>query len=366
MELLEFFYDKSIAKASFLPRKISLEPAKKIALTGPKYCGKYSLVQEFLQTYFEPKEVLVVDFDDLRADAAAIAKDIGRFITQKNIRALVYYNPPPHLAPPDVEHFILVSHENRSLPGFVHYRLANLDFEEYLLFEKKTDIKIAFNNFLKNGNYPMMAFVEEYKKDRVYQEILQLTFAQDLPYFHQIAFYQGYNVSVHFLFSRIKERYKISKDRFYALLERWREDGYIRPVAKFGAKRAAQKLFFYDFTLKSKLFVQKEFPKSFENMVHLEIAEREVYYLEPLGLYLPKEERLVLAIPFGNETRIQQRIDQVLARNKIPLRRIEVVTIATAFRYEIGTIECEIVPFYAWAIAKEESSSQPAHSRSNR
>ncbi|BCD67359.1 ATP-binding protein [Nitratiruptor sp. YY09-18] len=357
MEALEFFYDKSIAKYEFLPRKCAIEPAEKILITGPKYCGKYSLTQEFLHTYYRPKEVLLIDFDDARADITAIQKDIQTFISQNKIKIVVYYNPPLSIDIPAVESFVVVSHQKRELVDAKHYRLTNLDFEEYLLFEKRSDIKIAFNNFLKNGNYPAIPFIEEFKKDKVYQEMLMLTFKEDFAIFKEIAFYQGYNISAYFLFTRLKERFKISKDRFYALFEQWQRDRYIYLVPKFGAKRAASKLFFHDFTIKSRLFTQKEFPKSFENMVYLEIADQEICYLEPLGFYNPKQELLILAIPFGNETRIQQRIEQVLAKNSIPLKKIEVVTIATDFLYEIKDIPIEITPFYSWAIAKESSET---------
>ncbi len=357
MEALEFFYDKSITKQRFLPRKTAIAPASKILLTGPKFCGKYALVQHFLQSYFLPKEVLFIDFEDVRADPSAITQNIAPFLAQKKIKALVYYNPPPDISLPAVETLVLIFHKQHSFRGFTHYHLTNLDFEEYLLFEKRSDVKIAFNNFLKNGNYPVMASIEEYKRDKSYQEMLQLTFKEDFDLFYETAFFQGYNVSPYFLYTRIKERHKISKDRFYALFASWQQSGYIKPLPKFGAKRAASKLFFHDFSIKSKLFLQKEFPKSFENMVYLEITDRNIFYLDPLGLYIPDEERLVLAIPFGNEARIQQRIEQVLAKNKIALQKIEVITIASSFCYEIGNIPCEILPFYAWAVAKESKEA---------
>jgi len=122
-------------------------------------------------------------------------------------------------------------------------------------------------------------------------------------------------------------------------------------VPKWGAKRAAKKLFFANFLAKPLLFTQREFPKIFENMVFLELKEP-VWYLEPLGFYLPQSQKAVLAIPFGDEVRIQKRIDQMLAKNRLELARIEVVTVAGSFRYETGGIFCEITPFYEWALGE--------------
>ena len=352
MELLEFFYEKSIIKQHFLPRRVQLAPSSRILLTGPKYSGKYALVQQFLRTYAQPKKTLLVDFEDTRADKEEIVRTIDVFIQEKEIATLVYYGYTPGIPLPACRQIIVVAHHNVELEGFLHYRLRNLDFEEFMLFEKRSEPKVAINHFLRLGNYPEMVRIDEFKKEKRIQELYRLTFGEDFVFFKELAYYQGQNVSVHFLFERIKERHKISKDRFYALLGSWERSGYIHFIPKYGAKRAAKKLFFHNFTAKSELWIQKEFPKIFENMVYLEIADEEVYYLEPLGLYLPEYRKAVLAIPFGTEARIQARIEQLLAKNRIDIDTIEVITVANSFRYEVGTIVCEVLPFYEWALAK--------------
>jgi len=350
MKAIELFYEEGLINEHLLPRKVTIEPASKIAIWGPKFCGKFSLVQSFLQK-FNKKELLFIDFDDLRSQEITL-QELNHFITQKGIKRVVLYGYKNHPLP-TTKNIIIISHHNLKLPGFQHYHLKNLDFEEYLLFEKRSNIKVAFNNFLKNGNSPAMKDIKEYKKDKFFQNLLYLSFKEDLPLFKEIAAYQGYRASIYFLFNRVKERHKISKDRFYALFEKWQKDRYLYALPKFGAPKAAKKLFFYDFTIKSRLFSQKEFPKSFENMVFLEIIDKEPFYLDPLGFYLPQDEKIVLAIPFGNEVRIQTKIDQVLKKGKIAVKKIEVVTIATRFSYEIQNIKCEILPFYEWAMVKD-------------
>ncbi len=352
MELLEFFYEKSIIKQHFLPRRVQLAPSARILLTGPKYSGKYALVQEFLRTYAESKKTLLIDFEDARADKEEIAHTIDAFIQEKEITTLVYYGYTPDIPLPECRQLIVVAHHSMEIEGFRHYRLRNLDFEEFMLFEKRSEPKVAINHFLRLGNYPEMVRIDEYKKEKRIQELYRLTFGEDFTFFKELTYYQGHNVSVHFLFERIKERHKISKDRFYAMLDGWERSGYIHFIPKYGAKRAAKKLFFHNFTAKSDLWVQKEFPKIFEHMVYLEMADEEVYYLEPLGLFLPQKRKAVLAIPFGTEARIQTRIEQVLSKNRIDIDTIEVITVANSFRYEIDRIICDVLPFYEWALAK--------------
>ena len=348
MELLEFFYDHGIPKNGFLPRKRAFEPAAKLCVTGPRYCGKRSFLQGKAIEYFDAKEVLFLDCGDLRCSPTA-ARHLQNFIDEKGIRLLCIADYEPAITLPRCDHIWLT--RTTPMEGYKTIELGNLDFEEFLAFEKRNDPKAALNHFLRGGNFPEILQTPEAKKERRSQEILRLSFDQELPFFKEIAFFQGYAASVHFIFTRIKERYKISKDRFYSLFERWQRERYIHALPKWGAKRAAKKLFFYNFLVKPLLYTQREFPKIFENMVFLELNE-ECYYLEPLGFYLPRSKRAVVAIPFGNEVRIQNKIDQLLAKNRLELDRIEVVTVASSFRYEIGSVECEIAPFYEWALGE--------------
>ncbi len=346
MELLEFFYDNQLPKERLYPRKLSLPPKTKLSLWGPHFCGKRSLLQLQAFERFDPQKVLFIDCGDLRCDYENLGT-LAHFIQHRSIELLCIANYVPSISLPQAPSIWLSS--THPLEGFYNIALRNLCFEEFLLFERRGDPKVALNLFLKWGNFPEVA--QAHNKERRSQEILSLTFGEELPFFKEIAFFQGYAASAHFIFKRLKERYKISKDRFYALFDRWQEEGYIHAIPKWGAKRAAKKLFFYNFLVKPLLYTQREFPKIFENMIFLELTEA-CYYLEPLGFYLPKSKRVVVAIPFGNEVRIQNKVEQILAKNSLEIEKIEVVTVASSFRYEIEGIECEIVPFYEWALGE--------------
>ena len=351
MQPIEYFYEKSQTKHLYLPRKVRLPKQDKILLTGTKYCGKRSLIYNYLQENFAPSKRLFIDFDDFRCDKEYIQKHIQSFIDEKKIECLVYYGYDTSIAIPECDNIILASHQNIDVDGFTKIVLKNLDFEEFMLFEKKQDIKVLFNHFLKSGNFPHITKYEE--KDKRVQEIYALTFKENIHLLQEISFYQGHIVSAYFLYNRIKAKYKISKDRFYTFFEELIDNRYLFALERYGAKRSPKKLFFYDFLIKSIFYTQKEFPKSFENMVYLEIEAPEVFYTDPLGLYIPAKKRLVVPIPFGNEVRIQHKIEQILQKNTVALEKIEVVTVASSFHYEQKNILCEIVPFYEWAVAKE-------------
>jgi len=352
MDRLEFFYEQPWHKGQIVARKVA-PPTRmeRIFLTGPAKCGKSTLLKLWAKERFSWKEVLFLECDDLRC-APVDPELLGRFIKQKGIRLLCVcgYEGWPL---PSCEHIWLTAKNPLKRPSkeFLQIRLKHLDFEEFLAFERKSDPKIAFNHFLKSGNFPECALLPEWRQQRRAQEIFRLEFGNELSIFKELARFQGYQSSVHFLFRRLKERFRMGKDRFYDLFERWLKEGEIHAVPKWGTKRGAKKLFFANFLTEPLLHIEREFPKIFENMVYLEIDE-EAWHLEPVGFYLPRRQKALLPIPFGDEVRIQRRIDQLMARNELELRHIEVVTVAGSFSYETGGVTCEVLPFYRWALGK--------------
>ncbi len=348
MELLELFYEKSVVKSRFLPRKATLPSDQTVVIQGPKYCGKFSFLQHTLQE--QKANALWIDCEDPRYDAQYIKAHLANFIRAKNIDIVVFYGIDELLPTPSVR-TIFVSHHSLASP-YPTLKLYNLDFEEFMLFDKHSDPKVLFNHYLKWGNYPEIPQTPEYKKEKRLREIYTLSFGQDLPLFAQLCFFQGHNTSVYFAYNRLKNYLKISKDRFYHFFEKLQQDRVLFAISKYQSQRTPKRLFFHDFLAKSLFHLQKEFPKIFENMVFLELKDKELFYLEPLGLYIPKERKIVLAIPFGNEVRIQNKIDQVLAKNRVEVEKIEVVSVGSRFVYETGSIHCEVLPFYEWAVGK--------------
>ena len=347
MDIFDFFYESTKQKEKLLPRKLQL-PKQNLFLQGIKFCGKYSLLLQSLTP-----NTLLIDASDLRFDMEYYNKYIDSFLEQKKIDLLILYNYKPKMRVPSSLPTILSATSAIHNPGFPLLRLHPLDFEEFILFDKSHhDIKVVFNNYLKAGTMPQMAQLSEFARRRRYQEMIALIFPDpvDLYAFKEIAFFQSTAASAHFIYTRVKSKIKISKDRFYALFHRLKDEGYLFAVPKLGSKRAAPKLFFYDFTLKSQLYTQKEFPKIFENMVFWQIKHKNLAYVEPLGLLDLDEELLVLPIPFGNEVKIEDKIGKILKKNKIQPKRIEVVSVGSTFSYLHEEIPCEVVPFYEWAL----------------
>jgi hypothetical protein len=347
MEMLEFFFEQKPKKQKLLPRKRAFPSANKVLVYGAPFSGKRSFI---LQNFDLDDKTLLIDTKDLRFDPLIYNQTIQAFIAERQIERLLIFDYTPNLFLPQCQQIVLSSSHPLSLAEFTSVRLDPLDFEEFLLFDRSNDPKVAFNNYLRYGTLPAIVTAQE--KDRRYQELLRLEFNQEaeLEALKEISFFLSQSASVYFIYTRLKERLKISKDRFYSLFEMLKEKGFVYTLPKFGSVRAAPKLYFFDFTLKNRLHIQKEFPKIFENMVFWQIRNKNLVYLDPLGLFDRDSHTLTLPIPFGNEVRIEEKINRVLAKSGVQPQRIEVVSVASEFEYHHGGIPVEVVPFYEWAL----------------
>ena len=353
MEQFEFFYEKKIKKFPYIDRKTSIDEKSNYILTGVKFSGKTSLIKDYL--YRSKKEYLYINLDDLRVDKKSLEKNLQKFIDEKKIEILALDNFDNSIKLPKARQIILSSQKDIDIENFKKIRLNLLDFEEYIAFDRSSDIKIVFNNFLKNGSFPEIPQTPDFKKEDRFFEILNLTFSkEELQIIKEIANFQGHKSSAYHIYTKLKQKMKISKDKFYHIFEELKEKGYFYTLQKYKHPNASKKIYLYDFSIKSYLSISKEFPKIFENLLFLELKDKEIFYIEPLGFYIVNEKKIILPIPFGNEVRIQNQIDKVLKKNRLDIEKIEVVTVGSSFKYEIDKIYCEILPFYEWALSKFE------------
>ena len=102
--------------------------------------------------------------------------------------------------------------------GYKKPFLYFFDFEEFISFDKKHfNIEQIFNSFANIGTIPQMLFVDEAKRARYLQEIIISLFIEksEFEVFRQFAFTQSLKVSLFQVFNNLKQRIKISKDKFY-------------------------------------------------------------------------------------------------------------------------------------------------------
>ncbi|WP_200763148.1 ATP-binding protein [Nitrosophilus alvini] len=359
MEILEILYEKDIGKLPFINRKIKIPEGKNAILFGTKRSGKTFLIKEYLSR-FPKKKRLYIDMSDLRMDIHSIKSNLQEFINKKGIEIVAIENYNEQIPLPETKQLILSSEKPLIKENFETIHIRNLDFEEYIAFEKKSqDIKAIFSNFLKNGTIPEIIQQPEYNKIARIQEILTLAFKEDSLFltFREAALSQGHKSSPYHLFTKLKSKTRISKDRFYSNYEELKKRGYIYSVEKYGSSNAAKKIYLFDFTIKNALTFEKEFSKMFENMVFLELFKKggSVFYYDYIDFLLPDISHAVICVPFGNEVMIQKKVHKALkGLNEHKIKEIDIVTVGSSFEFEENQIRCHVLPFYEWALIEME------------
>ena len=358
MEQLEYFFEKKFKKLPFIQRKKKILPNKNILLNGVRFCGKTFLIKDFLLQNSH-KKTLYINLDDIRVDIDLLNKELQNFINEKKIEIVAIDSYKKDCQIPKAKQIILSTATPLNIAGFEQIDLYTLDFEEYLAFDRSTDIKTVFNNFLKNGSFPEISQLLDLKKEDRFLEILSLLFKDEveLSIFKEIAKTQGYKSSAYHIFTKLKSKIKISKDRFYQIFNSLEEKKIVFLLEKFLFPRAPKKIYLCDFVLKNYTSFSKDFLKMFENMIFLEMKKRnyEIYYYDQIDFYLPKSSEAVFCVPFGNEVSIQKRVDSAFKYIKeIKVSKIVVVTVANSFKYYIDDIAVFVLPFYEWVLAELE------------
>jgi len=358
MNILEQIYEINFNKINFLERKISIKDNRTI-LIGPPKSGKSYLIFDYLSNFDENK-YLYIDFEDYKNDFIQIEKNLDTFIEKNNIQVVVFENFKFNLDLPKVTNIIISTKENKTLDGFSKLQVKALDFEEFLLFDAKhQNISQNFNSFLKFGSFPeIIEFTESKKANRNY-EICKL-FCKDnieLEIFFILVKNSGEKKSIYQLFSILKKSIKISKDRFYKTCEEYEQNGIIYFCQKYEQQKAVKKLFVFNHALLDIVSYKKNFNNLFKNMIYLELIKRqkEVYYLDNVDFYIPKDQIIILVIPFFNNLISSTIISKVLPYiQKYKVKDISIVTVNGEQNIYIGDIEAKILPFYDWVLSIEE------------
>lgn len=355
--MLEQIYGEEITKPPFFERKCHI-PENSVIIQGPPRSGKTFLIYDYLQR-FKKGSYLYIDLEDFRIDLAEVAKELHLFVATKKIDLLVIENMDPRLTLPSVRQIILSTRKPLRINGFGQLRVWPLDFEEYISFDKKhQNIPLIFNNFLQNGTFAEMIFVPECSKTKRLQEIMKLTLSDplNLRIFKQFAINMGQKISAFQLFGQLKQEIKLSKDTFYASVDRLKEEGFVYFVQKHDQPRAAKKVYLVDFALKSAFTFKKEFPRMFENMVFLELLKKgkEVLYSDAIDFFLPEEPGAVLCMPFVNQELLLTKWDKI-AKNlrALGLTSATIVTVGSDFVYQDRELLIQALPFYEWALLEE-------------
>lgn len=351
---LDNIYPIDFKKATLLDRKVTIDNDKTL-LIGVKGSGKNSILINHLKEYKKEK-FLYMDFDDERINRENLSENIDEFIKKNRIEILAIENFDYSIELPNIKKIFLTSKELKKLNGFEVKEVFPLDFEEYILFDKRHQEAIhSFNSFLKDGSFPEVYFANPHQKVKKIQSIIKSLVNDEIEFLilKQLILSQGFAISPFQIFTTLKKKIKLSKDRLYLLIDRLLRDRVIFFISKYNYPKANKKLYLIDFTLRNAISFNKNLLKEFENMVFLELIKRqkELYFTDDIEFYLPKENLAILTIPFITKEALSIKIENIKNHLiELNIKNLKVVTISGEFHLKFENINIEVNPFWVWAV----------------
>lgn len=353
-DLFDKFYRQDLHAPGYIERKFS-PPEHSFILTGLPLCGKTIAVKHYLLQH-KKSSYLYIDCSDIRVGSEAFNTEIRSFCNTREIEIVVLDNYRPELVRPPVRQLILIARASHAPFGLPHYLLHPLDFEEFLAFERKFDDS-ALNDYLTLGGLPAMHKTASEERTL----LLQRTFRDALgdigfDLLQLTARLMTQKVSAYMLYERLKTRRRISKDMLYRHFDTMLNAGYIHAVEKYAHPRATKKIYLCDIALKNALYFQKHFGRLFENLLLLELVKKyaDIYYEDQIDFYLPAQQRVILAMPFGTKEILFKRMEQaepfIITHG---IKTVEVVTMSSESVLHHPFVDVEMIPFSQWALTLE-------------
>jgi predicted AAA+ superfamily ATPase len=355
--MLDALYNLSTKRPNLVARKYQITKPFTI-IKGAAKTGKTSIIKQYLSS-LPSTSYLYIDLNDLRLDASIVKRELDDFCKINKIHTLVIEAYDNDIPLPNVSQIILSTEETLEIEGFDILNIYNLDFEEFLAFDSRYDtLENAFTHFLQTSSYPELYFAHQDNRQKQMQNILRLSLNPlELQMMIHSAKLVGQKVSAFQMFERLKQQQKLSKDMFYKTFYGLMDKGYLYWVEKYEHTRATKKLYTLDFNIKNALTLQKDFSRLFETLVFLEMLKRgsEIYYADGIDFYMPKENRIVLTMPFSNEDVLFKKIESIEAfiiENGVLF--VEVVTMSAETKLGLPYAVIEMMPFVQWAIVEGE------------
>ncbi len=354
MNRLEVLYADDVKKITFNVRKKRLD-GDRIILKGPRHSGKTYLILDLLASR-KKEEFLYIDFSDVRIDAS-IMQYLEAFMQKHPIKLLVLENLDFPVSLPMCSQIIITTNQKDfHLKGFEEVYLYPLDFEEFIAFEKReSSIDTTFSTYANIGTFPDMLYAEKIVFVKRFQQLLSSFYDTDaeLEVLKNYAIRQGTLITPFLIFNIVKQKYKISKDRFYAYTQKLRNEEVVFMIEKYGQKSNQKKLYLIDFAIRGVLSFEKDFIKRFETMIFLELYKRgyEIFYTDIAEFYLPEQETAILSMPFTMHNLLQNKLNRAQEHFKtLGVRKVQVITMEAEEFFVQNGIEYEIMPFWNWAL----------------
>ena len=349
--LLDHFYNSDIHSDKFHYRKVYIDDAS-YQITGVTQSGKSKLVKNYLLG-LKKNTYLYVDCSDIRLDIAALNQNLAKFCVENKIKTLVLDNYKPTINLVNVQQIILTSEIDYNIQSLKKIKLYPLDYEEFLAYEHKFD-STALNHFFQLGGFPNMHKLHPDERIIYIQRSLQ--FALEEMEFDILVFctkMMAQKLSPFAIYERLKQTKKVSKDKLYKSFESLHQKSYIHKLQKLHHPKATQKIYLCDTSIRLALTFDRHFGRRFENMIYLELlkSSQEIYYDDGVDFYIPKNDEVILGMPFTDERTLFKKIEAIEAFIFThQVQKITAVTMSREAKLGHPFSEVEMIPFDIWAL----------------
>ena len=356
MHLLESFFNNRVKNTTFHPRKLLLPSEGSFHLYGARGVGKSALIIDYLQALPADSWLYIDCQDPIFALEDIDSRLLAEFLREEAISTLVldhYYDGFLEQLP-QANRLIVVSRLPQPELALPTRELFGLDYEEFLSFDRDHSPTQSFNRFLKVGTLPSMALRDLGALETTLRPFFFASFDEDESRMMLIlARYQGHRLTTHQLYRFAREYFRISKDRVYRTIRHFAEEKLIFFIENAEGK-GAKKMILYDHALASYLSKQQPFAVRFDSLVALALIKHG-FAFGALGKrgYLYGDE-LIIPAPFETQEQAwTQAYKHIPLWRKHAIRHVWIVTVSNRFRFELGGIVCEGLPFYEWSIVNE-------------
>ncbi|PLY06976.1 MAG: hypothetical protein C0625_07215 [Arcobacter sp.] len=355
MTSLEFCHEIEFSKINFIERKIRITHPKTIIQGAPK-SGKSFLIYDYLSN-FENSDYLYIDLDDCRNDFDEIKENIEEYVFRNKIKVIVLENYLFDFKIPYCDSVIISTKEKKEFKGYKNLFLTPLDFEEYLLHDKRNqNITHSFNSFLKYGNLPQTVQMSEFKILMNLQNLIQII-NKDITS-EEILKILIFNIdekkSLNQLYLNLKLKIKISKDKFYEQCNKFENEKIIYFLEKYNQKKSVKKIYTYNHAFLSAITHKKKFKNELTNIIFLELINKyeDVYYLDYIDFYIPFENLAIVSIPFFNSFMMQSQLKRIKKQlEEYKIKELIVITVSNNEHFFYDEFEVNVLPFYEWALS---------------
>ncbi|WP_320033340.1 AAA family ATPase [Halarcobacter sp.] len=354
MTSLEFCHELEFTKINFIERKSKITHPKTILLGAPKV-GKSFLIYDYLSN-FKSKEYLYIDFDDYRNEKEEIAQNLEEYVFRNNIKVIVLENFLFDIKIPFCDSVIITSKIQKNMKGYKTIKVNPLDFEEYLLHDKRNqNITHNFNSFLKYGNLPQTPQTPDFRIFKELQNIIKLIFEDKTS--EEILKILIFNIdekkSLNQLYLSLKSKMKISKDKFYEQCKLLEENFIIYFISKYNQEKAVKKIYLYNSAFFSATSHKKKFKNEFTNIIFQELLNKqeEIFYLDYIDFYIPKKDIGIVSIPFFNSILMQAQLKKIKKTAlEYHIKEINIITVSNNEVINSKELKINVLPFYEWAL----------------